>query len=63
AYIADGKDIAYEYAYISDLRRKGISVEKRFGEDKDALIAYCKRCGISRALVLEGRQLKEIEVG
>lgn len=54
AYISDGKDAAFEYSYVSDLRKKGFAVEKRFEADKTALKRYCKDCGIANAVIISG---------
>ncbi len=54
AYIADGKDVAFEYAYVNRLRADGQTVEKRFDATESELFAYCKARGIAKALVIEG---------
>lgn len=62
AYISDGKDVGFEYSYVREMRSRGLSVEKRFGGDKKALVAYCRHCGIRSAIVIEGNKATEIEV-
>ena len=59
AYIADGVDYAFEYRCVTELREKGRTVEKRFGDER-ALRTYCRSVGIDKAFVVCGSSVKQI---
>ncbi len=58
AYISDGDNAEFEYSYISELRKKGLSVEKCFFKTEKQLIDYCNAKNIDCAAIICGGKIK-----